>query len=363
MAIAVVETDSYDMRATTVVFADLRGVGLWPQWIALNQVSFDTVEYIDGLQLPRMQGWSVVIYGGRRRPEGHTLDVADGETLSFVFRYDEEITPTGSDADEDGSDGDEADSDNTDREDAHTSTSRSQEPEPEHEEPRGPPPPRPVNEERSRSPKEATARREDGAEAYHRGCEELVDGDAGKSTRDIQLALRRCLAEHPLYPTEEQAILDRLRDDVRLLQADVDFEPDYPHAVEALNDVQFILQHDTADEVPEARGPDTFKEFERVVKDVDWSSIVIECQQQCGTRDQVLVTLGTGWEAENPVQSGAWELSAALSKPISVVPGEVRRAWDKVLEARTAVVSAPKTFWSSPFAVPFRALRASASCN
>ena len=114
--VAVVNAEAFPIRSTTIVFLDLRGVALWPQWVALPRPIFDAAAYVEGLQVEYQRGWSLVVYGGIRRPDGR-LNVDDGERLTVTLRLDEDISAT----EESESGGEDSDTDSShDGEEDHT---------------------------------------------------------------------------------------------------------------------------------------------------------------------------------------------------------------------------------------------------
>ena len=114
--VAVVNAAANPIHSTTIVFLDLRGVARWPQWVALPRPIFDAATYVEGLQVEYQRGWSLVVYGGIRRPDGR-LDVDDGERLTVTLRLDEDI----SDTEESDSGGEDSGTDSSnDGEEEHT---------------------------------------------------------------------------------------------------------------------------------------------------------------------------------------------------------------------------------------------------
>eukprot|EP00439_Symbiodinium_sp_Y106_P074315 s905_g14.t1 len=156
--------------------------------------------------------------------------------------------------------------------------------------------------------------------AYKALCDSLEAGDDNRTVPELQERIRVGLAAQPLYCVEEEAILARLCDDARTLQEDGAFSETYNNVLAALADAEITLRCELTPDVHRDRCMDTFREFDRVLAELDWKSLVEDCQRECGTRDQALITLTTGWEAEAPVESGAWESSAARHQPIRIVP-------------------------------------------
>ncbi|CAE7722823.1 unnamed protein product, partial [Symbiodinium sp. CCMP2456] len=152
--IAVLGASRYPRDRTKVVFLDTRPIGLWPQWVAVPGDFLDPGAYAEGLQIPYIEGYSLIIKGGRRHRDGVRIRVLDGEVIEFLLKRSDEVTPTSSSFDPDSGDdeedrnGDEGD----DNDHPMPNSSDFSDPSPpEGDGPYGPPPPQPVN--RSRSPR------------------------------------------------------------------------------------------------------------------------------------------------------------------------------------------------------------------
>ncbi|CAE7763408.1 unnamed protein product [Symbiodinium sp. CCMP2456] len=96
---AIVPGQDYRREDNWVIFVDLRCVGLWPQWVILSDDNFDAGQYIESLQLPFVSDFSLVVHGGRRRRDGRTVKIQDGELLVVTLVRSSELTPTASPAD------------------------------------------------------------------------------------------------------------------------------------------------------------------------------------------------------------------------------------------------------------------------
>ena len=123
-----------------MVFLDLHGLGLFPQWVVLPGPFFNSAEYLEGiLQAPTVEGWTIVVEGGELLGDGTTLKVKDGETLNIFLQETSDLTPS-NDTDS-GDEGDESDgfhdSDVTDPLPGSSDWSTS--PPPDDGRPRGPP--------------------------------------------------------------------------------------------------------------------------------------------------------------------------------------------------------------------------------
>ena len=189
--IAVVEGPRHTPMVTmeqAVVFLDLRELGLFPQWVYLEDGFFDPTAFLDDIRFPAIEGWTVIVEGGDPCRPPPCLEARDGETLRFFLREgagsssleDPDSDDSGPD---DPSRDDDNDSDSSDARDMFDSSEFSGSPVPDTGAPRGPPPPQPVD--RSRSPR----RRQ---------------GDAG-STEQPSISLAH-LVQPPTFDLTDQSV-------------------------------------------------------------------------------------------------------------------------------------------------------------
>ena len=61
-----------------IIFVDLRGLGLFMQWVRVPDMIFDPTAYYESLQLVELQGWTLTI-GGGEPVDDHRIRVRDGE--------------------------------------------------------------------------------------------------------------------------------------------------------------------------------------------------------------------------------------------------------------------------------------------
>lgn len=130
-----------------IVTLDLRGLGLWPQWVAVRGDSFKPGDYVAGLQIQMIDHFSLAVQGGRRSREPGVLFIEDGDLVEVMLRRTADITPTPT-----SSEADFSSYDGGDDSDDIPGSDDTQDQQPRGPGPYGPPPPRPVN-ERSRSPR------------------------------------------------------------------------------------------------------------------------------------------------------------------------------------------------------------------
>ena len=84
---------------------------------------------------------------------------------------------------------------------------------------------------------------------------------------------------------------------------------------------------------------------------------------QCGTHVNEPEILTVDWAEERATASGEIDFSSALRDPTSLVPKPVATLWQYALEGRHFYVRATEGFWASPYARPFRAMRAECKPN
>ncbi|CAE7419468.1 unnamed protein product [Symbiodinium sp. CCMP2592] len=143
---------------TTVLFVDLRGLALFPQWMLLPGQLFNSTDYLADLPVPVVDGWTVVVEGGARTEHAELLRVANGEMLNIFLQETDQLTASQADEQSEGpgSGPDDDEGDSSDPFDALPHSSDLSTPSP----PRGPPPygpPRPEPVNRSRSPRRRCA--------------------------------------------------------------------------------------------------------------------------------------------------------------------------------------------------------------
>ena len=74
------------------------GVGRWPQWVAVAGNEVDASDYIEELVLPAIAGYSVVVFGGRRSPDGEhvitLLNASECGIPKYMYTHAHTHTPT-----------------------------------------------------------------------------------------------------------------------------------------------------------------------------------------------------------------------------------------------------------------------------
>ncbi|CAE7349989.1 unnamed protein product, partial [Symbiodinium sp. CCMP2456] len=152
---AVLEGEPPEETERAVIFLDLRGLTHFPQWMQAPTKLFNPADYVQGLQLPRLRGWTLIVEGGEPIEDTGKISVRSGEVLTLYLRRtagDEdsmEVDDESSDSSS-GDSGDDSDPDSYDL-DAEETDGEPLPPRTGNSPRRGPPPPQPVN--RSRSPR------------------------------------------------------------------------------------------------------------------------------------------------------------------------------------------------------------------
>ena len=110
--VAVIDYDWPMDEDAVIIFVDLRGLGLFMQWVRVPGTIFDPTAYYESLQLVELQGWTLTI-GGGEPVDDHRIRVRDGELIELYMTLtadastsDEEPTDEDSESgpDDEGSD-------------------------------------------------------------------------------------------------------------------------------------------------------------------------------------------------------------------------------------------------------------------
>ncbi|CAE7677247.1 unnamed protein product [Symbiodinium sp. CCMP2456] len=91
--VAVLNESRHRQATTSIVFFDLRPIGHWVQWLAVDGERVHPGEYLEGLQLPFYDGFTLVVYGGQRHGDQGYLTIKDGDVLEVHLQPDGEVTP------------------------------------------------------------------------------------------------------------------------------------------------------------------------------------------------------------------------------------------------------------------------------
>ncbi|CAE7461354.1 unnamed protein product, partial [Symbiodinium sp. CCMP2456] len=89
--VAVLNESCHHQATTSVVFFDLRPIGQWVQWLAVEGERVHPGEYLEGLQLPVYEGFTLVVYGGQSQGEQGYLTIQDGEVLEVHLQPEMEL--------------------------------------------------------------------------------------------------------------------------------------------------------------------------------------------------------------------------------------------------------------------------------
>ena len=146
--------DGYEQHApeAPIIFLDLRGVAHFPQWAQLPNTTFRPVEYYQGLHMPDLPDWVLMVEGGEPLEDGESIAIHSGDTLTFFLRprtSSDSADSMDSDSDDQAPSDDDGSSPGPDNLPGSSDFSAS--PPPDDGTRRGAPPPEPVD--RSRSPR------------------------------------------------------------------------------------------------------------------------------------------------------------------------------------------------------------------
>ena len=72
------------MIESNVIFLDLRGLAMFPQWAVLTQPTFDPATYLAGLQFPDLVGWTTTVQGSIPTLGGTTVHIDQCRMTAFL---------------------------------------------------------------------------------------------------------------------------------------------------------------------------------------------------------------------------------------------------------------------------------------
>ncbi|CAE6942382.1 unnamed protein product [Symbiodinium sp. CCMP2592] len=145
--IAVIDERTHPKQEYHVVHLDLRGIGLWPRWVAVEGRLFHPGDCLEQMNIEYVEGFSLVVKGGKKEGNDGWIRIRDGDLIEVYLRLTEELTPTS----QPSSGENDSSSDGTDN--LPDTPDEDSPPPPNGPGPFGPPRPEPVNRPRSRSPR------------------------------------------------------------------------------------------------------------------------------------------------------------------------------------------------------------------
>ncbi|CAE7244447.1 unnamed protein product [Symbiodinium sp. CCMP2592] len=152
--VAVVDQRTTPRQTHGIIFLDLRPIGRWVQWTAVNGGLFRAAAYVAALQVDVVDNFTIVVKGGRTKGRHGVIEVEDGEVLEVVLVPTTSLTSSASPTSEANDDEDDSDDEHRGNDNMPSSSDLpSPDGPPQGSGPFGPPPPQPVNRPRSRSPR------------------------------------------------------------------------------------------------------------------------------------------------------------------------------------------------------------------
>ncbi|CAE7777069.1 unnamed protein product [Symbiodinium sp. CCMP2592] len=137
-----------------VIFLDLRGLALFPQWTQIQGTIFRPL-YYETLEMPDLPGWVLMVSGVKPRDDGVNIEVATGDVLVFYLEKEAGNDDHGPREESQSSSGEGDPDDRSSGTHALPDSSDLSTPSPYDGPPRGPPPPTPTDErEDDRAPQD-----------------------------------------------------------------------------------------------------------------------------------------------------------------------------------------------------------------
>ena len=198
--------------------------------------------------------------------------------------------------------------------------------------------------------------------AYEELCDLLLSATSDHTVTDLTADITAVLRSSPLYPDEISSICDLITKEIQELHADDPRDPWEPEVVRkmhcALAKVVPSMSEGSDQHAATTSHLHSLTAFQSLLDTFDWQSKISGLQVEDGTQTTLSFSLLPRWEAEWRQQCRQVGTSAVIDDVGILLPEDLRRAWNSLLEGRTVVIHAPPDFWKHPLAQPFICLRA-----
>ncbi|CAE7681671.1 unnamed protein product, partial [Symbiodinium necroappetens] len=180
-----------------------------------------------------------------------------------------------------------------------------------------------------------------------------------ESSGTIIGCLQQCLAKFPLYPTEMEELTNHVAGELQVLQRAGVADQWSTETIAAIKNALQTFDGFTWSHVELQAGDKpvtTLRNFQREVEDVNWRAL---CQESYHLDEtpKACLKLAEDWEAALSSESGLADVAAVQGSYWTLVPEELKVAWDATRTGVAVQLCAPATFWCSPLSRPFAHLR------
>ena len=203
-------------------------------------------------------------------------------------------------------------------------------------------------------------------DAYRSLCAALSARSCWDNQQQLVQMFLEQLATFPLYFQEEKDVIQRLHDDIELLERSSETEQWDANTFEVIRRTVQLKEEWLRPYLPitveTSAVEKSAKEFIVSYKEIEWEPLTKAVFQHV-TPERIPYSLDASWEAKGEVFSGIRDATAVLSDPLCCLPGKIRELWQQASKGRVSGIRAPKDFWESLYGPVFRGLKAEVQPN
>ena len=198
-------------------------------------------------------------------------------------------------------------------------------------------------------------------QAYDALCDRLTEYGLPQGAPDLLRLILDTLQDYPLYYQDAKDVLDVIEAEIlQLLEEDLGEYWQGPIQQALLTAVRGVTEETWAAKATAAAPPakqETLKAFAARVDGLEWGSLLRRSRAN-ETRKVVSITLGKSWEVALDCTSETTGLATVRSGFWNLVPAELQKGWELLLEGAELRIVAPESFWQHRLARPFQLCRA-----
>ena len=193
-------------------------------------------------------------------------------------------------------------------------------------------------------------------QAYDALCDRLTEYGLPQEAPDLLSLILDTLQGYPLYYQDVKDILDVIEAEIlQLLAAGLGAYWKGPIQQALLTAIRGVTEEAWTAKTTAAAPPakqETLKAFAARVDGLEWSGLLRRSRTN-ETRKVASITLGKSWEVALDCTSETTGLATVRSGFWNLVPAELQKGWDLLLEGAELRIVAPESFWKHRLARPF----------
>ncbi|OLQ03906.1 hypothetical protein AK812_SmicGene13087 [Symbiodinium microadriaticum] len=169
-------------------------------------------------------------------------------------------------------------------------------------------------------------------DAYRSLCAALSAQSCWDNQQQLVQMFLEQLATFPLYFQEEKDVIQRLHDDIELLERSSETEQWDANTFEVIRRTVQLKEEWLRPYLPitveTSAVEKSAKEFIVSYKEIEWEPLTKAVFQHV-TPERIPYSLDASWEAKGEVFSGIRDATAVLSDPLCCLPGKIRELWQQ----------------------------------